>query len=200
MGFFDTQLGLPALSWKTARKGTTITGLIVPQDGKAYIEQQQTAQGSGKPLTWDDGRPRMQAVVMLLTDLTDWQGCSEEWVEKWEAEPEDDRISDVGLRRWFVAGASAPKETKQALRAIKKRDLEVGMTVTVRLLDRKPNDGGREGKTNVFSVTVEPATPESVQRANSHAQVTAAPASPGGWGGGDSSSAGGDVADDEPPF
>ena len=65
--------------------GDSVSGVIASME-----ERQQTDFDSGKPLEWDDGKPKMHLVVTLLTD---------------ESVDED----DDGVRRLYVKGnLSAP--------------------------------------------------------------------------------------------
>ena len=102
--------GIPACKFPTI--GTTVTGeIIAPPE-----VQQQTEIGTGKPLTFDDGKPRMQLVITIQTDLRD---------------PEID--DDDGKRRVFVTGTKA-SEGGGMLGAFKRAgitDPQVGGTLTV---------------------------------------------------------------------
>jgi len=51
--------GIPSAKFPTV--GTTVTGTIVREPEL----QQQTDFDTGEPLTWPDGRPRMQVRVIL---------------------------------------------------------------------------------------------------------------------------------------
>ena len=102
--------GIPAAKFPAI--GTTVTGKIV---APAEV-QQQSEIGSGKPLFFDDGKPRMQLVITIQTDQRD---------------PE---ISDDdGKRRVFVTGTKA-SEGGGMLGAFKRAgitDVQVGGTLTV---------------------------------------------------------------------
>ena len=69
--------------------------------------RQQTDLDSGKPKYWDDGRPMMQLVVTLQTDLRE--------------DAEDD-----GLRRIYVKGKSLTEGVREAVRKAGAKGLEVG--------------------------------------------------------------------------
>lgn len=110
--------GIPACKFPAI--GTTVTGKIVAPPEV----QQQTEIGTGRPLTFDDGKPRQQLVITIQTDQRD---------------PE---ISDDdGQRRVFVTGTKA-SEGGGMLGAFKRAgitDLQVGGTLTVKYT----HDGAR---------------------------------------------------------
>lgn len=90
--------------------GATITGTI---SAPPELQQQRDME-SGKPLTWEDGNPRMQMVVTLDTD---------------ERDPEDE--DDDGTRRLFVkSGMKAA--VARAVKAAGATKLEVGGRLTVK--------------------------------------------------------------------
>lgn len=80
--------------------------------------RQQTDLSTGQPKVWDDGRPQMQLVVTLKTNLHD--------------EPDDD-----GLRRIFVKGKMT-EAIREAVRRSGARGLEVGGQLTVRFTGEEP--------------------------------------------------------------
>lgn len=53
-------------SAKFTEIGDTVKGAVVSAESR-----QQTDYTSGEPLTWDDGKPRMQLVITLATDQRD---------------------------------------------------------------------------------------------------------------------------------
>lgn len=102
--------GIPAAKFPAI--GTVVTGKII----EPPTVQQQTEIGTGKPLTFDDGKPRNQLVVTIQTESRD-------------PEIED----DDGKRRFFVTGTKA-SEGGGMLGAFKRAgitDLLVGGTLTV---------------------------------------------------------------------
>lgn len=103
--------GIPAA--KFPEIGASVTGTIT----EPPVQQQQTEIGTGKPLTWDDGKPRMQLVITLQTDQRD---------------PEIE--GDTGLRRVFVTGTKVSEGggMKGAFQRAGIRDLPVGGTLTVK--------------------------------------------------------------------
>ena len=102
--------GIPACKFPTI--GTSVTGTIT----EPPVQQQQTEIGTGKPLTWDDGKPRMQLVITMQTDLRD---------------PEIE--GDTGMRRLFVTGTKVSEGggMKGAFQRAGVRELPVGGTLKV---------------------------------------------------------------------
>jgi hypothetical protein len=89
--------------------GSKITGTV---SAPPELQQQRDME-SGKPLTWDDGNPRMQMVITLDTD---------------ERDPEDP--DDDGTRRLFVkSGMKAA--LARAVKAAGASRIEVGGRLTV---------------------------------------------------------------------
>jgi hypothetical protein len=87
--------------------------------------RQQTDFDTGKPLTWNDGSPRMQLVVTLQI-----------------AEPTEE---DEGLRNLYVRGQMT-RAIRDALKDAKVKDLSTGHTVTVEYIgDDKPARKGVSG-------------------------------------------------------
>lgn len=99
--------GIPAAQFDTI--GTTVTGAIsaLPE----VIQQTDPKDGSLK--FWDDGKPRMQLVVTVQTDLRD---------------PEI--ADDDGLRKFYVK-AKLQDAVRQAVRASGARGLEIGGTLAI---------------------------------------------------------------------
>lgn len=100
--------GAPTATFKDAPIGRTYKGTIVASE-----VTQQTKMGTGEPLTWDDGKPRMQAVVTIQTDERD------------PANPEDD-----GQRRLFVKG-DMQRAVREAVKASGAKSFEIGGTLAV---------------------------------------------------------------------
>lgn len=101
--------------------GDTITGKVISTEVR-----QQTDISDGKPLTWDDGSPRMQLVVTLQTDAKD--------------DAEDD-----GQRAVYVKGSKAPGSksmhdaVRSAVQAARAKGLEPGGTLTVTFVGEEPS-------------------------------------------------------------
>lgn len=123
----DFLLGGGGKSARFDQVGDTVTGTIVSTEVR-----QQTDIADGKPLTWDNGDPRMQLVVTLQTDIHD--------------DPEDD-----GQRAIYVKGSKSPgsKSLHDAVRAAvqnaKAKGLDTGGTLTVTFI------GTEASKTRGFS-------------------------------------------------
>jgi hypothetical protein len=108
--------GVP--SFKFEKHGDTAVGQIVSLD-----MQQQRDFTSQAPLTWDDGRPRMQLRVVLATDLSDG----------------DD---DNGHRAIYVKG-NMQAAVRDAIKKTGANKIEVGGTLTVRYVgDGEPPKRG----------------------------------------------------------
>lgn len=111
----DFLLGGGGTSARFDNVGDSITGTVESTEVK-----QQTDIGSGAPLTWDDGSPRMQLVVRLKTAQRD-------------PEVED----DDGVRALYVKGSkkagsrSLHDAVASAVRAAGAKGLEVGGTLSV---------------------------------------------------------------------
>ena len=103
-------MGRGGRSAKFPAIGTSVSGQIV----KEPEVTQQTEFGTGRPLTWDDGRPRLQLVVTLQTDERD------------PSDPDDD-----GKRVLYVKGKSMTNAVRDAVRKAGANGLEVGGTLTV---------------------------------------------------------------------
>ena len=88
------------------QKGDAITGVIMSME-----ERQQTDFDSGKPLEWDDGKPKMQLVISLLTE---------------ESVDED----DDGMRRLYVKG-NLQRAIREAVIKSGKRTVSDGAMLTV---------------------------------------------------------------------
>ena len=123
----DFLLGGGGASASFDQIGDSITGTIVSAEVK-----QQTDITDGKPLTWDDGSPRMQLVVTLQT-----------------SDRNDDE--DDGQRRIYVKGSkkagsrSLHDAVATAVRSAGAKSLEVGGTLTVTF------DGEEPAKTRGFN-------------------------------------------------
>jgi hypothetical protein len=88
--------------------GTTVSGSVVREPEVA----QQTEFGTGRPLFWDDGKPRNQLVVQIQTDQRD--------------DSEDD-----GIRSIYIKGKSLTNAVREAVKAAGAPGLEVGGVLTI---------------------------------------------------------------------
>lgn len=86
--------GYPAAKFPTP--GTTVAGVVVGQPRS----QQQLDYATKKPEFWDDGRPKMQVVVNLRTDLRD------------PSVPHDD-----GMRSLYIKGKNLTQAVRHAVRS-----------------------------------------------------------------------------------
>lgn len=114
----DSFFGESSPSAKFDAIGTTVGGVIT----RIGDPMQQTDFSSGKPLTWDDGTPRMQLPVTVQTDLRD------------PSNPLDD-----GKRTLYVKG-EMKKAIGAALRAAGAK-MAIGGTLTVTFSGEEPTAG-----------------------------------------------------------
>jgi hypothetical protein len=131
---FIMGVGIPSAKWPTV--GTSITGVV---DREPEL-QQQTDFDDNTPLTWADGRPRMQAKVVLRTEQRDPEI------------PDDD-----GTRAIYVR-SNLQKAVAAAVRATGAAKLEIGGRLTVIF----SGEGPKEGKKNppkLFTAKYEPPDP-----------------------------------------
>jgi hypothetical protein len=112
--------GAPTFSWKGKPIGTVCKGTILDME-----VSQQTDMDTGDPLVWDDGKPRMQLVVTLQTDLRNGEGMSAPAMERLSDPSEDD-----GIRRLFVK-AQMQKAVRDAVRASSQSQMRIGGVLAV---------------------------------------------------------------------
>ena len=129
----DLFFGDSSKSAKFETVGETVGGPIT-HIGEA---RQQTEFGSGKPLTWDDGSPRMQLPVTVQTTLRD------------AADPNDD-----GQRTFYVKG-EMKKAIGQALRAAGAK-MAVGGVLTISYVGEEPTKGFPK---KLYAATYAPPAP-----------------------------------------
>jgi len=111
--------GGKSASFKSA--GDTVSGIIA-----AMEERQQTDFDSGKPLEWDDGKPKMHLVITLLTE---------------ESVDED----DDGMRRLYVKG-NLQRAIREAVLKSGSRTIKDGSSLTVKYIgDDVPARKGMSG-------------------------------------------------------
>lgn len=114
-------MGSGGRSAKFENHGDTVVGIIEHMEVR-----QQTDFKSGKPLTWDDGSPRNQLVVMLRTDARD---------------DED----DDGIRNLYVRG-QMQKVVSDAVRKAGQRGLAPGGKLGVKFVSTlEPKVRGENG-------------------------------------------------------
>jgi len=191
--FFDSGPQVPSVSWKTARRGESITGVLV----KPHETRQQTSMEDNTPLFWPDGKPRTQAVLTLQTTHNKNEWTSENFQTRAESDPD---FKDDGVRALFVSGGSMPKALKAAMRAARAQKPEVGATITVTLKART-QVAGKTYSTNEFDVTYQGPTEASravvkkYEEENAPVGDSSSDESP--WG---NPSGGSTQQNDEPPF
>ena len=104
---------------KFPEKGAKVTGYIQDMQVK-----QQTDFDSGAPLTWEDGKPRMELVVVLQTD-------------------ERDDEEDDGVRKLYVKG-QMQAAVADAVRKAGQRGLGIGGKLRVTYTsENEPTKRGR---------------------------------------------------------
>lgn len=116
--------GIPAAKFPTI--GTVVKGTV-----KNWETTQQTDFDTGKPLFWDDGKPRLQVVITIQTD---------------ERDPEVEH--DDGLRKLYVKG-QMQKAVSGAIRAAGRPGLEVGAQIAVQFNSEEPQQRGNPKKVYV---------------------------------------------------
>lgn len=110
---------------------------------------------SGEPMTWNDGRPRMQLVVEGQLDeptgiswTTDDAGAT--WTEK--PLPDDD-----GMRALYVKGPSLPVAFRDAIRKAGVKGPEIGGRLKVTYTGKMPKQPGQKGKAaNAYAAVYTP--------------------------------------------
>jgi len=100
--------------------GDVISGEIIRTEMR-----QQTKFGSGEPLTWDDGKPRMQIVVVLQT-------------------PDQDDEQDDGTRGVYIKVPSQMlRAVREAVRTARADGLEEGGILSIKYVsEEKPSKKG----------------------------------------------------------
>ncbi len=115
--------GVPSAFGKDDPIGKTVTGQILSTQVK-----QQTDLQTGKPETWDNGDPKMQLVVTIQTALRDPQVT------------DDDGRRSLYIKGSKKAGSQSPHDAVvTAVRNAGARSLEVGGTLTMRLVGTEPS-------------------------------------------------------------
>lgn len=103
-------------------------------------------------------RPVALTEITLVTGYTGMDFMSE---PKRKAAKEES-LTDDGVRRVIVDGADLPAKITAAVKALRTAGPQPGQRLTIELIERAPNVG-REGNKNVFAVTLEPPTPETLK-------------------------------------
>lgn len=116
--------GFPALKFPTP--GTSATGRVVGQPRS----QQQHDFATKKPVFWEDGRPKMQVVINLQTDLRD------------PSVP-----FDSGMRSLYVKGKNQTAAVRAAVRESGAAKVAEGGTLTITYTgDGQPSGTGKPPK------------------------------------------------------
>lgn len=149
--------GIPSVSFKNKPYGTTYSGTV---DRHPEV-QQQTDFDSGKPLFWDDGKPKWQAKIVIQTD---------------ERDPKIN--DDDGLRAIYAKG-EVQKAIAAAVRAAGAKRVEPGGKLSLTFT----GEGEAKGKLNppkLYAATYTPPNPLEMAAdapAAAPAPAAAAPAS-----------------------
>ncbi|OZE88058.1 hypothetical protein CH304_00365 [Rhodococcus sp. 15-649-1-2] len=154
-------LGNGIASAKFEAIGTTVGGVITEEPEM----RQQTNFDTDLPDFWPDGKPKMQLVVTVQTDLRDPQ------------DPEDD-----GQRRFYVR-ANLQKAVAAAVRKAKATALEVGGTLQVTYSADGPKSNPKFNAPKIYTAVYTPPaanfladTPTEDTPAASTPATTTAPA------------------------
>lgn len=127
-------LGNGIASAKFEAIGTTVGGIITEEPEM----RQQTNFDTDLPDFWPDGKPKMQLVVTVQTDLRDPQ------------DPEDD-----GQRRFYVR-ANLQKAVASAVRKAKATALEVGGTLQVTYSADGPKSNPKFNAPKIYTAVYTP--------------------------------------------
>jgi hypothetical protein len=141
-------MGGGVTSAKFEKAGAKVSGIIA----RTPEVQQQRDFDSGKPLTWDDGKPRQQVKVVLITDERD----------------DDD---DNGERALYLKGGLL-KSVREAVKAAGEKGLAVGGKLAVKYT----KDGEKKGKLNppkLYAAKYEAPDPMAVAAASEPAEAAA---------------------------
>jgi len=192
---YEVRIGIPTVSWKYARVGFGIRGIVLPQDdGSAYrLSQQVSIQGD--PLWWvrqDGGKdPRVQQDFLLgfVQDIKTGQPVGDdEWLStkaterfnnaKASGDPDAlaliELVQKFKLRRQIIKGESLEKGMLAAVRALSaefgpKPVIAAGIELV--LTELKPNE--HQGETKIF--TVKYTAPTDATRAKVQEYLAARP-------------------------
>jgi hypothetical protein len=128
---------------KWPKVGFTVAGTIT-----GFEMRQQTDYDTGEPLTWKDGKPRMQLLVHLQCEPTGetWEGLANTRVEI-----ED----DDGARTAYVKG-NLQKAFGRAIKEAKAR-LEIGAYVEITRGKDGPKPDPKKQAPHTFTVKYTPA-------------------------------------------
>lgn len=126
--------GIPAAQFPDEAYGTTVGGVITTQPEMV----QQTDLDDGTLKFWNDGKPMMQCIVIVQTEIRDPQ-----------------ITDDEGLRKFYIK-ANSLKAVREAVRRSGSKGLEVGGTLALTYTA----DGERKSRTKnppkLYSATYQP--------------------------------------------
>lgn len=141
--------GVPAASFKSP--GDTFAGPILKLEAVQVRKfDKKTNRPTDELEYWDNGDPRMQAVVTLKTDHRD------------PSDPSDD-----GQRKLYIASRDMQNKLKSAVKAAGKRALDVGGFLSVTYTHEAPSEAGPMAK--FYEVAY---TPAGAAQANAALGVT----------------------------
>lgn len=144
----DFLMGSGSRSAKFEQVGDSITGTI-----ESTEVRQQTDIQNGQPLTWDNGDPRMQLVVVLQTALR-------------EPTPPGETPDD-GKRTLYVKGSkkagsqSLHDAVASAVRASGAEGLQPGGTLTVQMIGTAPSETRGFNDRKLYAAQYVPGAPVS---------------------------------------
>ena len=178
MGMFDEQqLGVPSISFKRAKRGTVIEGVILPirkrnasgtTEMVYYLETQDKDRATQEPKVYPSGDPVMVGRFDLQTELKDWDLASAEFEQR-AAEDYPDETDD-GKRRWYVGSKYANQAVREAFRRLKTAP-EVGGRLTIKVTGIG-SDTAKNGEKYTYPQLVvdwSPATDEGRKIADAYA-------------------------------
>ena len=119
--------------------GDSVTG-VISADPQVT---QQTDMNTREPLTWPDGRPKMQLLLDIQTEIRDGE-------------------DDTGVRRIYIKGKSLTEQCREALKAAGKKRFDVGGTVTVTFTRHEKLKSSDRFKSKFWSVSYEPPSHEAM--------------------------------------
>jgi len=180
--------GHPSVSWVNAPEGATVIGVVMPQyddDTGAEVGYKTVPQTDmeGNVKTWDDGKSRGQALLILATQFRHRETVSSKFLLN---RPD---FEDDGYRACFISGKEEIADFRRCADGLG-RTIPVGTYVQWRLEKLVPNAKGSE-PIKLRSVAVKPADAASMalveQYRAAHPRRAATPPpgdvlAGGGWG------------------
>jgi hypothetical protein len=220
---YEVRIGIPTASWKYARRGEGFSGILLPQDGKAYVLSQQT-DIAGNLLFWSSPqgqRPRVQQDMLFGFTVNEKGSAlgpndfiSNKATERFDnaknsGDPEAlaliERVNKFGLRRQIIKGESLEKGMRTAVSALAGTlgpKPIIAARVTFLLEKLEPNEHG--GETKLYVIKYEAPTDETQAKVQEY--LASAPQKNDPYEGQSSGSLSSEPArgrpddDEEPPF